>query len=108
MKKLRSDYKRIKDKRGKTGEGRYPEWDYFDPIDAVVLGHKPATKLTVTIDTLKEDSPGIDEVAAGDRFTPESEIGTSSVMSHSTEAPEESGSTIKKETQTVKSRNNCY
>ena len=35
LKKLRADYKKIKDKRGKTGEGRYPEWDYFDPIDGL-------------------------------------------------------------------------
>ena len=44
------------------GEGRYPEWDYFDAIDGVlgqwdyfdaidaVLGHRPA----VVIDTLKD------------------------------------------------------
>ena len=42
-------------------------------------------------DTLQEDSPGIDEVVAGDCFTPESGTGTSSSgTSHSTEAPEES------------------
>ena len=67
LKKLRADYKRIKDKRGKTREGSYPDWHYFDPLDAV-LGHKPETKPTVTIDTLQEDSPGIDEVTAGDRL----------------------------------------
>ena len=47
---------RIKDKRKKTGEGRYPEWDYFDPIDAV-LGHRPATEPAVVIDTLKNNEP---------------------------------------------------
>ena len=36
LKKLKCEYKRIKDKRNKTGEGRYPEWDYFDAIDAVL------------------------------------------------------------------------
>ena len=51
LKKLKCEYKRIKDKRNKTGEGRYPEWDYFDAIDAV-LRHRPATEPAVVIDTL--------------------------------------------------------
>ena len=51
LKKLKCEYKRIKDKRNKTGEGRYPEWDYFDAIDAV-LRDRPATEPAVVIDTL--------------------------------------------------------
>ena len=33
VKKLRSEYRKVKDKRSKTGEGRFPEWDYFGAID---------------------------------------------------------------------------
>ena len=41
IKKLRCEYKRIKDKRGKTGE-EFKKWKFFDTIDQV-LGYKPAT-----------------------------------------------------------------
>ena len=34
--------RKIKDKRNKTGEGRFPECDYFDAMDTI-LGHRPAT-----------------------------------------------------------------
>ena len=54
MKKLRGEYKKIKDKRKETGQGRYPEWDYFDAIDAVI-GHKPATQPPVVVDSSLDD-----------------------------------------------------
>ena len=41
VKKLRSEYRKVRDKRSKTGEGRFPEWDYFGAIYSI-LGHKPA------------------------------------------------------------------
>ena len=50
VKKLKLEYRRNKDKRRKTGEGRYPEWDYFDAIDAI-LGHKPATQPPVVVNS---------------------------------------------------------
>jgi len=50
MKKLRAEYKKIKDKRNETGQGRYPEWDYFDAMDDV-MGHKPATQPPVIVDS---------------------------------------------------------
>ena len=46
VKKLKAVYKRISDRRKETGEGRYPEWDCFDAIDAV-LGHNPSTEPAV-------------------------------------------------------------
>ena len=55
LKKLKCEYKRIKDKRNKTGEERYPEWDYFDAIDAMI-GHRPATEPAVVIDTFERCS----------------------------------------------------
>ena len=51
IKKLKVEYRKIKDKRKRTGEGRYPEWDYFDALDAI-LGHKPATEPPVVINSL--------------------------------------------------------
>ena len=51
IKKLKVDYRKIKDKRKKTGEGRYPEWDYFNAFDDI-LGHKPATEPPVVVNSL--------------------------------------------------------
>ena len=57
IKKLKVEYRKIKDKRNKTGEGRFPEWDYFDAIDAI-LGHKPATQPSVVVNSIGEGSSG--------------------------------------------------
>ena len=53
VKKLKAEYRKVRDKRNKTGEGRYPEWDFFDPINAI-LGHKPATQPPVVIQSIAE------------------------------------------------------
>ena len=53
MKKLKAEYKKIKDKQNETGQGRYPEWNYFDCMDAV-LDHKPATQLPVVVNSLED------------------------------------------------------
>ena len=50
---LKAEYKRIRDKRQETGQGRYPEWDYYDAMDGV-LGHKPSTQPAVVVDTLED------------------------------------------------------
>ena len=52
MKKLKSDYRKIKDKHRKTGRGR-SAWKFFDAMDDV-LGHKPATKPPVVLDTSED------------------------------------------------------
>ena len=41
----------MKDKRNSTGEGRYPEWEYFDAMDTI-LGHRPATKPPVVVESI--------------------------------------------------------
>ena len=46
IKKLKGEYKKIKDKHGKTGEDR-SNWDAMDSI----LGTRPATKPPIVIDT---------------------------------------------------------
>ena len=53
LKKLKAEHKKISDKRKQTGEGRYPEWDYFNSMDTV-LGHKPSTQPAVVVDTLED------------------------------------------------------
>ena len=57
MKKLKSDYRKIKDKHNKTGRGRL-NWRFFDALNSV-LGHKPATKPPVVLDT-SEDHAELD------------------------------------------------
>ena len=52
MKKLKTDYRKVKDKNGKTGRGR-SIWKYFDALDAI-LGHRPATKPPL-LDTAAEE-----------------------------------------------------
>ena len=49
VKKLRIEYKKVKDKHGKTGENR-SDWEHFNAMDAI-LGNRPATKPPVVIDT---------------------------------------------------------
>ena len=43
IKKLKAEYKKIKDKREETGQGRYPDWDFFDALNDVI-GHKHSTQ----------------------------------------------------------------
>lgn len=47
MKKLKAEYKKIKNE---TGQGCYLAWDFFDAMDNV-LGHKPATQSPVVVDS---------------------------------------------------------
>jgi len=35
LKKLKTEYKKISDKRKETGQGRYPEWDYYDAMNCL-------------------------------------------------------------------------
>ena len=53
LKKLKAEYRKISDKRKETGQGRHPEWDYYDAMDNV-LGHRPSTQPAVVIDTLED------------------------------------------------------
>ena len=53
MKKPKTDYRKVKDKNGKTGRGR-SICKYFDALDAI-LGHRPATKPPLLLDTAAEE-----------------------------------------------------
>ena len=50
IKKLKGEYKKVRDKREKTGEGRYPEWEYFDALDGV-LGSKHSTEPPTVVES---------------------------------------------------------
>ena len=52
MKKLKSEYRKVKDGHNKTGTGRN-NWRFLDALDAVI-GDKPATKPPVVIDSLDD------------------------------------------------------
>ena len=49
IKKLKGEYRKAKDKQGKTGE-QPSTWEFFDSIDAI-LGTKPSTRPPITIDS---------------------------------------------------------
>ena len=70
LKKLKAEYKRIRDKRQETG---YPEWDYYDAMNGV-LGHKPSTQPAVVVDTL-EDSQ-VQDTQVDDDELQQTEIAT--------------------------------
>lgn len=53
IKKLKAEYKKIRDKREATGQGRYPEWEYFDAINEV-LGPKHSTEPPIVVESFSE------------------------------------------------------
>lgn len=52
VKKLRQEYKKIKDNNGLTGRGRR-KWRFYDAMDEI-LGNRPATRPPVVIDTTED------------------------------------------------------
>ena len=59
VKKLRQDYKKIKDKHNLTGRGR-TTWKFYEPLNEI-LGTRPATRPPVVLDTLEPASLGAKE-----------------------------------------------
>ena len=62
IRKLKLEYRKIKDSTKKTVTGR-KDWRYFEEMDAL-LGHKPATQLPVVVksgEAAATDSPAGDE-----------------------------------------------
>ena len=72
LKKLKAEYKKISDKRKETGQGRYPEWDYYDAMDCV-LGHKPSTQPAVVVDILEDTQ--VQDTQTDDDQLQETEVG---------------------------------
>ena len=59
LKKLKLDYRKVKDKQNQTGRGR-TSWRYFDAMDAV-LAHRPTTRPSVVLDTTNSSVEGREE-----------------------------------------------
>ena len=57
IKKLRSEYKRVKDNNGLTGRGTR-KWRYYDQLDAI-LGHRPSTEPPIVLDTSADQVQGL-------------------------------------------------
>ena len=55
IKKLKNKYKKMKDYHGETGRKR-KFWKFFERIGDI-LGTRPATQLSIIIDTSKEGTP---------------------------------------------------
>ena len=56
IKKLKGEYKKVRDKRETTGEGRYPEWEFFDALDNV-LGPKHSTEPPTVVESFPQIGP---------------------------------------------------
>ena len=56
IKKLKGEYKKVRDKRETTGEGRYPEWEFFDVLDNV-LGPKHSTEPSTVVESFPQIGP---------------------------------------------------
>ena len=50
-KKLKGEYRKVKDKQGKTGTSRIT-WKFLDVVD--LLGTRPSTKPAVMVDSLRD------------------------------------------------------
>ena len=59
IKKLKQDYRKIKDKHGETGEER-KSWCFYEAVDSI-LGVKPTTRPPVVVDTLADDDKPTEE-----------------------------------------------
>ena len=88
IKKLKTEYKKIKYKRDETGQGRYPEWEYFDALNEV-LGHKHSTEPPVVVESL---SMTTDEVTPDDETQDMSGVGESDATNVPSPAVSSTGS----------------
>ena len=64
VKKLRQEYKKLKDNNGLTGRGR-GKWRFFDAMDEI-LGNHPATCPPVVLDTTEDVDPLDDTLPVSD------------------------------------------
>lgn len=88
VKKLRQDYKKIKDNNGLTGRGR-GKWRFYDAIDEV-LGNRPATRPPVVIDTT-EDQPDPDPLDESLALSNREEISDDEETSPTVSCPDGNG-----------------
>ena len=83
IKKLKYEYKKIKDKHSQTGEGR-KDWKFLEPMDAV-LGHKPATRPPIVVESggVREGSEKPEVTEEGETEADGQDVEEQSCSSHS-------------------------
>ena len=64
IKKLKVEYKKVKDKEKKTGEGK-TKWEFFDGMYNI-LGDRPSTILPVVLDSLETEKEAAAELENSD------------------------------------------
>lgn len=93
IKKLKFEYRKIRDKKKKTGEGK-TEWKFFDPINNV-LGEKPSTEPHVVIESTAAsteelpEAPGEEDELLCDIKESETKLESGSSSRSQTPAPVE-------------------
>lgn len=80
MKKMKLEYRKIKDNHNKTGRGR-KNWKFLEAMDAI-LGHRPTTRPTVLLDTSEKQDEQESDV--GDELEEDEEGGVLSPLAEST------------------------
>ena len=100
IRKLKLEYRKIKDDSNKTGRGS-KTWTFFEAMDSV-LGHKPATQLSVLIES-GEVVEATNEPAKSDEddVDGEGKVGNSESGQSSLDGNEGSVTTSRPETQVV-------
>ena len=85
MKKLRQEYKKVKDAHNQTGTDR-KNWKFYDSVNDI-LGNRPATCPPIVIDTLDqaqtvgdENSDQDDDLPLGDETAGDTESGNASAQ----------------------------
>ena len=64
IKKLKVEYKKVKDKEKKIGEGK-TKWEFFDGMYNI-LGDRPSTVLPVVLDSLETEKKAAAELENSD------------------------------------------
>ena len=84
-KKLKAEYRKVKDSQNKSGAGR-KSWKYLDAMDAV-LGDKPATRPQVIVDTLETATEMAQDLEGGREV--ETSLTISPISAHGEECHQE-------------------
>ena len=106
VKKLRQEYKKIKDKHNQTGEER-SQWKFYDKLDEI-LGTRPATRPPVVLETLDHDQTkdSSDETDIGedlkDNISNQSGLADDSISDTASLVSEQNSSDDRNQTKTVK------
>lgn len=65
--KTEKEYRKFKDKQGKTDEGKRKDWDYFDAMDAILVTNPPGVRRATVQARREADGKGGSTSARGER-----------------------------------------